>query len=124
MLNIREFLPPYLKFPENLNTNILLIESWFDCAVALIYIGYYLYFNLRIFYYIIYFGICSILVNSHPAKDDPVRIKNTKEERRRGFKALLYVVGVTPLIIWKIVPLSPYYGYFDTNEYTLKDFLF
>ena len=63
-------------------------------------------------------------MNSHPAKDDPVRIKNTKEERRRGFKALLYVVGVTPYIIWKIVPLSPYYGYFDTNEYTLKDFLY
>ncbi|KAM3136755.1 hypothetical protein pb186bvf_011200 [Paramecium bursaria] len=35
-------------------------------------------------------------------KDDPFRIKNTKEERRRGFKALLYVVG-------KISPISLLY---------------
>ena len=39
MLNIREFLPPYLKFPENLSTNILQIESWFECAAASVYIG-------------------------------------------------------------------------------------
>ena len=39
MLNIREFLPPYLKFPDTLSTNILLIESWFDCTAALVYIG-------------------------------------------------------------------------------------
>ena len=77
MINIREFLPPYLKFPENLSTNILLIENWFDCVAACIYIGYYMILSLRIFYYIIYFGICYLLVNSHPARDDPVRIKNT-----------------------------------------------
>jgi lathosterol oxidase len=42
---------------------------------------------------------------------------------RRGFKALFYVILLTTLIIWKVQPTSPYYGYYETHDFGIKEFL-
>lgn len=42
---------------------------------------------------------------------------------RRGFKALFYVILLTTLIIWKVQPSNPYYGYYETHDFGIKEFL-
>ncbi|CAD8184705.1 unnamed protein product [Paramecium pentaurelia] len=105
---------PFLKFPDSLSYNVLEINSIFEYLIACIYIG--------LFYYSMYFCISQILVWSHPAPKTPERIAQTKEEMRRGFKALFYVILLTTGIIWKVQPLNPYYGYYETHEFGLKEF--
>jgi len=34
---------PYLKFPENLSENVILIENWSDYLFASFYIGYHIF---------------------------------------------------------------------------------
>lgn len=78
---------------------------------------------ISVFYYSLYVGICEIFVRTHPAPKTPERVAGTAEERRRGFKALFGVIVLTTLIIWKLVPRSPYYGYYETHEFGIKEFL-
>lgn len=70
-----------------------------------------------------YEGISYLLVKTHPAPKTPKRVEGTNEERRRGYKALFFVILVTTLVLWKVVPLTPYYGYYQTHEYTYRDLL-
>ena len=124
MVSFNDFVSvPYLKFPQTIEQNILLVENWFDYVATSIYIGYFKFFINRVFYYAIYFAICYALVWTHPAKDRADRKESTKEEMRRGVKALFCVILATTFIIWKVVPLNPYYNYFETHSYGISDFL-
>lgn len=39
-----------------------------------------------------------------------------------GFKALIIIIVSTTLWMWKGEPLTPYYGYYTTNNFTVFDF--
>mmetsp|Transcript_16255 Transcript_16255/g.1455 ORF Transcript_16255/g.1455 Transcript_16255/m.1455 type:complete len:84 (+) Transcript_16255:403-654(+) len=47
----------------------------------------------------------------------------TSKEKSMGFWALFWVVILTTILMWKLEPLLPYYGYYDTHDITVKNVL-
>lgn len=46
-----------------------------------------------------------------------------KTQIKLGVGALAIIIVYTTLWYWKIDPLTPYYGYYETHEYNLTEFL-
>ena len=62
-------------------------------------------------YYFTYIVVGSILFYTNPFPRTESRIKNTKKELALGVSALFFVILFTAVWLWKIDPLTPYYGY-------------
>lgn len=58
---------------------------------------------------------------TNPIPKTPFRIKNIKLEVKRGIVALFWVLIFATLFMWLIEPLTPYYGYYQTHDFGLKE---
>jgi|APCry1669189070_1035195.scaffolds.fasta_scaffold260602_1 hypothetical protein len=47
----------------------------------------------------------------------------TKKQIALGLAALFYVISYTTVWMWKLEKLGPYYGYYEVNEFGIKEFL-
>lgn len=74
-------------------------------------------------YVSVYFIMGSALEYSNPTPKTEERIASTRKQMMMGFSALVYVVCFTTFWLWKIDPLTPYYGYYEQNNYGIFEFL-
>lgn len=74
-------------------------------------------------YISVYFTVGSALEYTNPTPKTAERIESTKKQIVLGILNLFYVVSFTVFWLWKIDPITPYYGYYETHAYTPKEFL-
>jgi lathosterol oxidase len=93
--------------------SVLPISSFNEFCWAFLFVG--------LAYYATYFIFGAILFYTNPFPRTEQRIKNTKKEAMLGISALFFVILYTVIWLWKIDPLTPYYGYWGgrENEFTL-----
>jgi lathosterol oxidase len=60
---------------------------------------------------------------TNPIPKSAFRMKNMKLEIKRGIQALFWVLLSATIFMWKIEPMTPYYGYYETHEFGLKEWL-
>ena len=85
--------------------------------------SYFFYTALVLIAYVsVYFIVGSALEYSNPTPKTEERVASTKKQMMMGFQALLYVVSFTTLWLWKVDPLTHYYGYYETTPYSFKSF--
>lgn len=78
---------------------------------------------ISIFQYTLYFGLGALLEYTNPIPKTDYRRKMTVKEIALGMNALFWIIIVTIFGMWKLEPLSPYYNYYETHEYGLKEFI-
>lgn len=62
-----------------------------------------------------------ILEFTNPIPKTKFRRDNMKLEIKRGIAALFWVLLFATIFMWKFEKLCPYYGYFETHEYGIKE---
>lgn len=60
---------------------------------------------------------------TNPIPKTKFRIQNMKLEIRRGIAALFWVLLFATIFMWKIERHTPYYGYYETHDFGLKEWL-
>ncbi|CAD8187727.1 unnamed protein product [Paramecium pentaurelia] len=106
---------PGLKLPPNTKTRVLIIDTFEDFLWANLYVG--------LFYYFSYLATGAALEFTNPIPKSSFRMKNMKLEISRGVQALFWVLLSATIFMWKIEPLTPYYGYYETHDFGLKEWL-
>jgi lathosterol oxidase len=106
---------PGLKIPSNLNVAVLQIENFADWVYASLYV--------LVFYTFKFLALGGVLELTNPIPKTNYRTYMMKKQIKYGVSALLIVVSFTTLFFWKGEPSMPYYGYYATHSYGLKEFL-
>lgn len=75
----------------------------------------------RLFYYITYMATGALMEFTNPIPKTKLRMDSMKLEIKRGIAALFWVLLFATVFMWKIERLTPYYGYYETHEFGIKE---
>ena len=76
-----------------------------------------------LFYYFTYLATGFLMEFTNPIPKTKFRIQNMKLEIRRGIAALFWVLLFATIFMWKVERHTPYYGYYETHDFGLKEWL-
>lgn len=107
-LSVEAHVTDYIKVPglnlpnlNELNTRVLIIETFADFLWANFYVGYEdVLMKYRIFYYMLYLGVGTALESTNPAPKTEYRKRMTKKEITLGLSALFWVILTTTFWFW------------------------
>lgn len=60
---------------------------------------------------------------TNPIPKTAERVKSMHLEIRRGLAALFWVVLFATFFMWKIEPLTPYFGYYSDHSFGIKEWI-
>ncbi|KAL4432996.1 hypothetical protein ABPG74_005369 [Tetrahymena malaccensis] len=106
---------PGLKIPSNPSVRVLDIETFEDWAWASFYVGMFYVFKFLL--------VGGVLEITNPIPKTQYRTKMMKKQIYMGLWALFFVITTTTLFFWKVEKYMPYYGYYETNAFGIKEFL-
>lgn len=104
---------PHVTPIQNPFVSVLPISDFTQFCWAFLFVG--------LAYYATYFIVGSALEYTNPFPKNELRRKNTKKEITLGLSALFFVILYTVIWLWKVDPITPYYGYWAgrQNQFTI-----
>ena len=97
------------------DTKIFEINDFNDWLWSNLYVG--------IMHSFIFFGIGAALEFTNDIPKTAERKNSNWKQIVYGVQALVWIILFTTWYMWKIEPLTPFYGYYASNEFTIKEFL-